>query len=180
MGQCASTPAPALTTQPRVSDQGRPPPAPHAAQRLRPASTYRAPPPSRSASSGTPGAAEGWKQVTEAPLPLQPPALRPGWPLPPASGAKEARRPPPAPRPAPLPARHGGKGGRGRTTLLPQRARGVCGYLLLHLPLLLLQLSLDLLQRRLPPLHLPLVEAGQVLPAAGNTESPPPAFSDPP
>lgn len=61
--------------------------------RCRGPSTYRAPPPSRSASSGTPGAAEGGKRVTAAPLPLQPPALCSGRPRPPASGAGEARRP---------------------------------------------------------------------------------------
>lgn len=60
---------------------------------------------------------------------------------------------------------------------LPVLARGDTRpfpHLLFHFFLLFLQLPFDLLQRRLPSLHLPLVEAGQVLPTAGKTE--PPSF----
>lgn len=70
----------------------------------------------------------------------------------------------PAP-PAPLTARLA----RGDTRPFP--------HLLFNFPLLFLQLPFDLLQRRLPSLHLALVEAGQVLPAAANTE--PPGFQRP-
>lgn len=51
-------------------------------------------------------------------------------------------------------------------------------YLLLHLPLLFLQLPLDLLQSHLPPLHLPFMEASQVLPKH-REQSKPSASSDP-
>lgn len=80
--------------------------------RRRGPSTYRAPLPSRSASSGTPGAAEGWKQVTAAPLPLQPPTLHPGRPLTPGKRGRGSPKTPPArrprsPRPAPRSWREG-------------------------------------------------------------------------
>lgn len=51
-------------------------------------------------------------------------------------------------------------------------------YLLFHLPLLLLQLPLDLLQGHLPPLHLPFMEASQVLPKH-QEQSKPSASSNP-
>lgn len=55
--RAAGSPLRLLPSLPKLSDHGRPLP-PH-----RGPSTYRAPPPSRSASSGTPGAAEERKQV---------------------------------------------------------------------------------------------------------------------